>query len=154
MRRYEVYCDASMNRKRRTAGLGLVILDKETNTTKEFSTINKLTKSSSFIAELFAMAFTCETLVNLDIDLEDVTVWCDCMPLVLKTADIPEPDGKNIAVDLAWKMILLAKTFGIDIKWVKGHSLNRWNCRADKLAGEAAKSVKRSDWSRHDRKTS
>ena len=146
MRHYEVYCDASMNRKRRTAGIGVVILDKETNTTKEFSAINKLTKSSSFIAELFAMAFTCETLVDLNIDLEDATIMCDCMPLVLKTDHIPTPEGKNIAVDLAWKKILLAKTFGIDIKWVKGHSLNRYNCRADKLAGEAAKSVKRSDW--------
>ena len=147
-RRYEVYCDASMNRKRRTAGIGVVILDKETNTTKEFSTINKLTKSSSFIAELFAMAFACETLVDLHINFEDATIMCDCLPLVLKTDNIPIPDGKSIVVDIAWQKIQLSKDYGINIKWVKGHSLNKWNCTADKLAGTAAKSVTRSDWNK------
>jgi len=146
MRRYEVYCDASMNRKRRSAGLGLVILDKTTNSLVEKSSIARLSKSCSFTAELFAMAFACETLISLGIDPKDVVIYCDCMSLILKTASIPERVGKNIAVDTAWEKISLVKNFGAEFKWVRGHSVNKYNRTADKLADTAAKSVKRSDW--------
>jgi ribonuclease HI len=145
-RHYEIYCDASMNRKRRSAGLGLVILDTETNEIKEFSSVAKLSKSCSFTAELFAMAYACEKLVNLSIDPKDIVIYCDCMALILKTANIPALGDKTMAVDIAWEKIRLVKNFGAEFKWIKGHSVSKHNRRADKLADTAAKSVKRSDW--------
>ncbi len=148
-RRYEVYCDASMNRKRRAAGLGVVILDTETNSTTEYSSVARLTKSCSFTAELFAMAFACETLIRLGIDPKDVEIRCDCMSLVLKTDSILLVDKPVSAVDIAWAKIRLVKFFGAEFKWVKGHSVDKHNRTADRLADTAAKSVNRSDWDKH-----
>lgn len=139
MKRYEIYCDASMNRKRRIAGLGVVILDTVNNTITELTSSARLNKNCSFTAELFAMAFACETIINLGIEPIDVCVMCDCMSVVVKTNLIPESDGKNIYIDKAWEKICFAKSFGTEFKWVKGHSNNNYNRKADKLAGIVAK---------------
>jgi ribonuclease HI len=92
------------------------------------------------------MAFACETLINLGVDLDDTIIMCDCLTLVMKVnAEIPIPDGKNLLVDAAWEKISTAKSLGLSFSWIRGHSVSKWNCIADKLAGTAAKGVKRSD---------
>jgi ribonuclease HI len=131
-----------------TAGLGLVILDTKKRSIKTFSTTRKLTKNSSSDAELLGIVFAYEKLRHFGIDLQEVTVFCDCLGVVNKTDNVPGIGRELSFIDSAWTEIMIAKRLGMDIKWVKGHASNEWNKMADKLAGLAAKGVKRSDWSK------
>lgn len=135
------YTDGSSLGNPGPGGYGIILLETEKKIKKEFSQGYRLTTNNRM--ELMAVIVALEKLKKLQ---TEITIYTDskyvCDSVEKKWVLDWEKKGfkgkKN--ADLWRKFLILYRRHKVSFQWVKGHSTNEFNNRADELAVAAANS--------------
>lgn len=135
---YEIYVDGSYNTETKFAGYGFVVVKDNRKLYEESGRTKYIAQSRNIDGELFAAKKAMLWLIKNRIF--KATVYCDYIG-IKKWWDEDWAANKECAKDYVYFCKRIKELYKIQyiFKHIKGHSGNKWNDYADKLAEEGKK---------------